>query len=1559
MSAAQAVAPGAVASLPPTLAPPHRRPVLTLYSLPLPLGKRLRLTSIAVSPSLLVLGTNSGSLYFYSRPSTFPLPSLSSLSPPLSSPLASRALPLPAPSFLRLVTLELPPSSPSSLSHLHLSPHHPHLLAAATGTALFLLHCSPLVPSLPHRVLHTFPLSSPPTCVSFSPEDCAKRCVLYYGDDSGAVHRLSLPFPHSVLHRPTAELLLRLDPPLVQLTALPSHLLLSTPTRSYVSPYTSSKADFKAVPIGSKPRSAAYTVCVDPSAPATGDGPSLLASRPGRRLWKADCSGTVLSTLILQPPLPSVFTPLTSPTPLPLPATFSLNTVNFTHLLPFAQTVVSYTPSSPHLLVIDVGRVEVVDFFVSFGRLLHVQAEGRSLFVLHEREEGGDAELSIVQATSPYSHLQRLLTEAGTTQPVPLPALLLTAVKYRVYDRALVTQLQRMIDDSRATKAATGEDSASPEELSAFAQLVVEAERSERTARREDHWDDDGLTAADAAASAATIAIPSPLPPPPAPSASVDGATAPLTSLFSSSARRVLTKWTQPSLTSAKEKDREGETTTTAALPASPKPSLLERTAALLSSHSTPPAAPPAAPAAPLPELSPQPLHPPINPFQLSATHPRESVGSSAAAALLMGSSSSAELSSTPPSSDSAAPPSTGPLAVWSTSSSSVDANSASLSSALPLPLADVEAFSRASLLPAENLPFAEPQVEVGLEGERRGGGDRRRRKAVVDVSAEGEEAARRERERKRREKREAERRRVVEREKKAADHSAAPRSKDAVEPHTPPLVLPQQDAIANSAATAPPAVASAASAEDERGSVDDTAVEGGKEEEQSLESRDAPLTDVGDEEEEEDADDEVSVLLRPSSFSLLSTLRSSPLSPFRPLLRSMRWTLTSASVFCREHSTSFTPLEGEDVFSCRQQRWTAAQERTIPSESSPLSLESLVAGWVDRFSAEVDAAADWDEEEEKEEEEQGSSGKTPGTEVDRVASFRALLASAPPLLLQELSSLVLLRLHLLVLAASAAPPPSDSVSPFIARFRALLDPVLTFSYLRHYRHPLCFQVPSLFHLPLPTPSTSDPLSCNALFLAARLSELSASPSAALAEHLSDSFPHVQPWMVTRALAIDADTQLTALALPSPLPLAPSLHALASAEEAGEVQLSAVDVRLNFYRAYLDCLLCRLPPSPLLDSARQDRVAWRQWLQLTLRLGMPPLSPSAAVHSAPPRGAHLCHWPFLPSIDALVCGRVQCPIGVEELSAALEAVGCFAAFPALHRRRLKAAPSVGLFASALQLTLQLDDFPSALLLLDDLSASSLSLHSRLAYAKAALDSFADRWTAGQPTTEEGRAFHSALHSLLLALGPPLLLQLLLALPADSPLLALLPFSFPSSILSHSQSLFSLSRTSLALLETVDSALWAERVDSLSPQIRAIALHEMEQGWMHKLTRAPTVPLAQTSQAGHVASHTAPWSRWGEDGGGGEWGRRVCPEGLRCGCCGVAVEWSSGKAGGVDEDAVIAFECDGGHVYHRRCLPELACLLCLDRRMSGGDRRSNAEEDSTRMVHPATLVSRVG
>ena len=605
MSSPEAAAAAAGPSLPPSSSTPHRHPVLALYSLPLPLGRRLRPTCLAVSPALLVLGTASGSLHFYSRPWTLPLPSLSSLvSPPLQSPLASRALPLPPPSFLRLVPLDLPPSSSPSLTHLQLSAHHPHLVAVTTASSLQLLYCNPLTPSLAHRLLHSLPLSSPPTSLCFSPEDATKRCVLYVGDEGGVVHRLSLPLPPSLLQRVSAEPLLRLEPPIVQVTALASHLLVSSTARSYVCAHSASKAEVKAIPIGSKPRAAAHTVCVDPSAPATAAGPALLASRPGRRLWKADCTGTVLSTLILQPPLPSSFTPLTSLSPLPLPSTVSLASLAFSHLLPFAGAVVAYTPHCPHLVVVDVGHVAVVDWFVCFARLLSVQAEGRALFVLHEREEGAEAELSIVGAMSPYSHLQRLLEEAEA-QSLSVDALLLTAVKYRVYDRGLLTRLQRLVDARRASKGLTGaeEGEAAEATVAAFDRLVVEAERSERTSKREDYWDDDEALpmAGDAAVPASTA--------PALATVADDGSAAPLASLLSSTARRALSRLTQPSLV-FKEREREREEAEATALPASPKPSLLERTSAIFA------AAQAASPAAPSPPSAPSAAATPPTPRQ-------------------------------------------------------------------------------------------------------------------------------------------------------------------------------------------------------------------------------------------------------------------------------------------------------------------------------------------------------------------------------------------------------------------------------------------------------------------------------------------------------------------------------------------------------------------------------------------------------------------------------------------------------------------------------------------------------------------------------------------------------------------------------------------------------------------------------------------------------------------------------------------------------------------------------------------------------------------------------
>ena len=1355
--------------------------MLALYAVPLSLGKRTRVTCVDVSASLLVLGTSAGSVYFYGRPSAFPPLPLSSLSPPLESALTSRALSLSPPSFLRLVTLDLPPAS-SSLTHVVLSPHHPHTVAVTSVSCLLLLHCNASSPSVAHRVLLSVALSSPPTALAFLPDDSARRVVLFHGGESGAVHRTAQSI-QGVLQRGATDVVAQLDGALVQLTSASPYLLLSTTTRSYV------WREGRPWPVGSKPRAAAYTMCVDPSTPSV--PPTLLCSRPGRRLWKADCAGTVLSTLILRPPPPSALTPLASLTPLPLPPSFAAASLNFTHLVPLGPCVASFTPLAPHLAVLDVGRVEVSDWFLSFGRVLHVAAEGRDCFVLHDREDGAEAELSVVRTSSPYSHLQRLLDDPNTAS-ADVDALLLTAAKYRVYDRGLLTGLQRLVDRRRASGAAASDADAER----GFEALLIEAERVERTGQREDWWDDERRTETDASNSA----------PNSAPSAAAPRA------------------------------------------PSSPKRSLLGRTTALLSEASAKALSSRAAewgaalslPSAPITR---------VNPFLLSAPPP---VGAGSAHV------SSPALTSTAP----------GPLGQALSPVSAASASPPTPSTALS-PSEPTVAFSTAALLPADNLPFAEPQLEEGLEeaaphqrGSSSSGSDRRKRRTLVDVNGEAAEHAsraerERERERKRRERADADRRRRDrERERALAPGLQQP----------PSMVLPAppaEEKVAGHEQREPqPTTESSPSAQPREETHEDTAAafaeQGGTE-----------SAGEGAGNDEDEMDDDVSSMLRPSTVSLLSALVDAAQAPLRSLVRSLRWTYATALIHLRTLPTSFVPVEGEDSDALRPLRWAAAQLRTIHAvPMGAMSLNQLVSDWEDELDGRLQTA--------------GLSGSG---RAERLQQLHALLLPLHPLLMRELSALLELHLHLLLLQPTVE---EDTLVSFVVRGRALLDPLRVFSFLRLYRHPLALRPRQLFALP-EVAGDDDGGAEEPLRLLAALPALLRAPSNSLAARVAAAFPHVEPWMLVELMGIGSCLE------------GPSLSAVVAVD----------DARLEWYRAYLSALLHTASATPALQAARRDHRLWRQWVYLTLRLG---LSSSTSKGSPPPGRSSMTQvYTELLSF--------ACRLALEETAQAYRKFSFWPGLVAVQRRMLVQSPSLGLFSEALTLALALDDEQSVLLLLSLLSSSSLALPTRLSYAEAVLSACASL----ERRPASSISFAQVLHALQLALGPPVLLHLLLALPASSPLLPLIFPSFPSSLLAHSQALFALSRSSLAVLETVDSALWSERVDAIGPQLRALALRDMERGWIKRLKGEW---LGAGGSRRHEVGRGPQWSRWAEDGGGSSWGRRLRTDGLACGGCGVAVE--CGERGWRAEDEVlVGFECEAGHLFHRSCLPELACTLCLE------------------------------
>ena len=782
------------ASEPPPLPPSHRRPLFTLFTLPLSLTKRIRLTCFDLSPSLLVVGTATGSVYYYHRPNvhgsfaTLASQLSAAALSPLSSPFASRPHVLPPPTLLRLLTLGLPPAS-ASLTRVSLCPHQPELLAVATSSSLLLLHCPPHNSQQRERLIHRH--DSPHTTQLTWTTDDSRRPVLWSADSDGQLMRTVVGVGGvgvGLAQRVTTEVVCKLDSAIVQLsssrsssstaTAPPAFLLVSTLTRSYIVTLPTAATPCKAQPIGSKPRKDSFTACVDPTSPST--EPHILASRPGKRIWRSDVSGTVLSTLIIQPPnAVSTFAPCASSVGCELPATFAVSAVQYSQLSAWCGGVVVWSVGSGWWLYVDVGHVSVVDWMVGLGRAMDVRCDGSECWLMHDREEANgisaaaldDAvDISIVYSSSPYSHTQRLLSTTSLTAPSasvsasssPLSLLVHFATKHRIYDRQLLTTLQQKTQQHPLEQSLQQQ----------FDALIVDAERAERLGRREDYWDDEQLTTQHKFTAE----------PQPPPATSVSGpVTAPgsggaetggLAGMRSalSSAAQLVGKLAQPQLGGGKDKAKEREKDKEAAVthPASPKPaSFLERTSALFSSatatvapsHSAQPTITTVIVTTPTEQ---QPVDAVSNG---SATTPSISRSTSPAPSLLDAAAPAEGSHSGRPSpinpfllssSSAALPP---PRLAASSSFSSTASSSSTSAPHSPLPSATAsDVFARASLLPADNLPFAEAVEEAGaVREERKAEGPSGKRRRVVDVGAAGEKE-RREREKRRREKREAER---------------------------------------------------------------------------------------------------------------------------------------------------------------------------------------------------------------------------------------------------------------------------------------------------------------------------------------------------------------------------------------------------------------------------------------------------------------------------------------------------------------------------------------------------------------------------------------------------------------------------------------------------------------------------------------------------------------------------------------------------------------------------------------------------------------------------------
>lgn len=108
-------------------------------------------------------------------------------------------------------------------------------------------------------------------------------------------------------------------------------------------------------------------------------------------------------------------------------------------------------------------------------------------------------------------------------------------------------------------------------------------------------------------------------------------------------------------------------------------------------------------------------------------------------------------------------------------------------------------------------------------------------------------------------------------------------------------------------------------------------------------------------------------------------------------------------------------------------------------------------------------------------------------------------------------------------------------------------------------------------------------------------------------------------------------------------------------------------------------------------------------------------------------------------------------------------------------------------------------------------------------------------------------------------------------------------------------------TSHLLLEKLDRHLWSSRPIALGPQLQAIYKSESISHTPYEHTTPPSI------------------NTFIEDAGS-HWG--ICANSERCPVCGFPILSNISEKG----SGLLAFHC--GHVYHRSCIPEQACLICF-------------------------------
>ncbi len=299
-------------------------------------SSRVKYSAVDICTQYLVLGANTGTLYFYEKDTL---------------------------RFLALISNKdiREPISKIKFSNL------PNILAISTAKgSIFLLELNLNNRKEKEKVIFKYIHKEELTCLEWGDD------TLFFADDVGNIAAIPLTKARSLFFSP--EMVYKCDSSVVQIDYLDNQLLASSLTRCIIINFTKHTS----LQIGSQLRDGRFGACFSPDKKL---GNYLLAARPGKRIWLADCDqAEVRKTLNFKDSL-------RSPTPILQESLkenieVNLGSTIFSKLLPLTSTLLLAWESNA-LFLIDVQAIDILEWHVDITNIHDLAVHDNVVFIIH------------------------------------------------------------------------------------------------------------------------------------------------------------------------------------------------------------------------------------------------------------------------------------------------------------------------------------------------------------------------------------------------------------------------------------------------------------------------------------------------------------------------------------------------------------------------------------------------------------------------------------------------------------------------------------------------------------------------------------------------------------------------------------------------------------------------------------------------------------------------------------------------------------------------------------------------------------------------------------------------------------------------------------------------------------------------------------------------------------------------------------------------------------------------------------------------------------------------